>query len=226
MIIFIIVGVIVLVEVVLLLKLKYDVSSFARYWDKQNNTSQGEVLYIALGDSTAQGLGATSPMRGYAGLISKEIENKTGKKIRLINLSVSGARIPDVTNNQLPQLKKYSMNDETVVTLSIGANDLRQHERQNFTDNMEMLLSQLPPQTVVADIAYFGGGRYRRLEPEVVEMNKVIADLAKKYNLTLAPLHEVTKAKEHLGVHSVDWLHPSNKGYKNWFEAFAQALGL
>lgn len=226
MVIVLIVGVLVFVEVLLLFKLKLDVAGFARYWQKQNNAARGEILYIALGDSTAQAIGATSPMRGYVGLISEGLEKKTGKSVRLINLSVSGARIPDVTNNQLPRLNNYEVSDEVVVTLSIGANDLRQHDRRAFTNNMDTLLSLLPPQTAVADIAYFGGGRYRHLEPEVLEMNKVINSLILKYHLKPVPLHQVTQARERFGVHSVDWLHPSNKGYKNWYEAFKQPLGL
>lgn len=225
MIVIILIAGLVLVEGLLLLKLKSDVNGFANYWKKHNSTSTGEILYIALGDSTAQGLGATSPMRGYVGLTAKALEQKTGKGVKLINLSVSGARIPDVTKVQLPMLSGHNLSSATV-TLAIGANDLKKHDRQAFTRNFEELVSQLPKQTVVADIAYFGGGRYRHLEPEVVEMNKVITNLVEKYGLKLAELHKITKERERIGVHSVDWLHPSNKGYKNWAEAFKQPLGL
>ncbi len=221
----IVIGALILIEGLLLLKLKSDVNGFANYWQKQNASAKGEILYVALGDSTAQGLGATSPMRGYVGLVAKALQNKSGKSVKLINLSVSGARIPDVTKEQVPKLSGYPI-DDAVLTLAIGANDLKKHNRETFAQNFEELVSQLPKQTVVADIAYFGGGRYRHLEPEVLEMNKTIARLVQKHGLKQAELHKITQEHERLGVHSVDWLHPSNKGYKNWFEAFRQQLSL
>src|SRR4051812_4991664 len=45
--------------------------TYAEYWNRQNEVAlAGDgPLWVVLGDSTAQGLGATSPMRGYVGQV-------------------------------------------------------------------------------------------------------------------------------------------------------------
>ncbi|MGJ7440359.1 SGNH/GDSL hydrolase family protein [Aquipuribacter sp. MA13-6] len=58
----------------------------------------GGLLYVALGDSTAQGVGASRPDRGYVGLLAQRLRERTGTAVQVINLSSSGARIHDPTD--------------------------------------------------------------------------------------------------------------------------------
>ena len=60
--------VVVAVEAALLLRLRGDVSAYAKYW--KSRPSEGSFTYVALGDSAAQGLGASRPELGYVGLLA------------------------------------------------------------------------------------------------------------------------------------------------------------
>src|SRR5438045_3830925 len=85
-----IIGLIVLVLVISqligLLSLWYGLKTFDTYW---NNRAQkeGDFIYVALGDSAAQGVGASKPANGYVGLIATHIQESTGRTVRVINLS-------------------------------------------------------------------------------------------------------------------------------------------
>lgn len=228
MIVGIIFGVLILIEVLALMKLAYSVKSHKSYWNNIINEpfEADDQMYVALGDSAAQGIGANKPQNGYVSLIAKELARKTNKNVHTVNLSVTGARLQDTIDVQLPKLKNLPVNDETVITLEIGANEMLNYDASKFRHKMDTLLSVMPKQTIVSDIPYFGGGRYRRLEPNVLQANRVITELAEKYNLRLAPLHQVTKQRNNLFSNSADFFHPSNSGYKNWFEAFRKALDL
>jgi len=61
-------------------------------------------LWVVLGDSTAQGLGAPSPEGGYVGQALAELRLRTGQRWRVLNLSTSGALIRDVLGGQLPRV--------------------------------------------------------------------------------------------------------------------------
>lgn len=221
-----VVGVLVVIEVLGLLKLLYSVPSYKSFWDKRNNQTKTEdgLLYVALGDSTAQGIGASSPKKGYVGLIERYLVEKSGEQVQVVNLSASGARINDAITKQLPRLNELPVNDETVITMEIGANDMIDFDATEFGGDMDALLTQLPRQTIVANMPYFGGGRYRRLEPNVQVANDIMRELTAKHGLRMAPLYEVTKKNDRPWVNSADIFHPNNYGYRNWFRAFQSAL--
>lgn len=215
-------------EAIMLLQLIRSVSGYRDFWAEgaSKPIDSSKVLYVALGDSAAQGIGASSPLKGYVGLVADELATKTGKQVQVINLSVTGAKVQDLIDVQLPKFRKLPINNETVVTVEIGANDMRTFNAQQFAKEMESLISQLPSNAVVSDLPYFGGGRVRHLEVNAIEASKTIKDLASKYQLKVAPLHEVTKKRDNWLVNGADLFHPSNRGYKNWFEAFRQGLDL
>src|SRR4051812_35356027 len=106
--IFIAAGILILLlialEAIKLFQLKTSVSSYATYW-KQRASTAGELTYVVLGDSAAQGVGASDPDKGYVGLIAKRLAAKTGKSVRVVNLSVYGAGVDDVIRKQLPLLQ-------------------------------------------------------------------------------------------------------------------------
>lgn len=53
------------------IELREDCVTFAGHWDAHNDRALTESgpLWVALGDSTAQGLGAPNPMGGYVGQV-------------------------------------------------------------------------------------------------------------------------------------------------------------
>jgi hypothetical protein len=78
-----------------------DCAAFAGHWHAHNHRILTETgpLWVVLGDSTAQGLGAPSPDGGYVGQALAELRLRTGLRWRVLNLSVSGALIRDVLND-------------------------------------------------------------------------------------------------------------------------------
>lgn len=216
------------IEILALLKLKYSVTAYKNYWQAGTNAtiSSKDQLYIALGDSATQGVGAGTVSKGYVSLIATALATKSKTSVRTINLSVSGARVQDVISDQLPQLKDYPTDSKTIITLNIGGNDMRQFDKEKFAKEMQTLFGQLPKQTIIANVPYFGGGRYRKYEPNVLQANKIIEQLADTYGFTIVPLYEVTRQKDSLIVYSADYFHPSNSGYRNWFEAFRLTMNL
>lgn len=125
----------------------------------------GGVLYVALGDSAAQGVGATSPDRGYVGLLAERLRQSTGRAVQVVNLSVSGARVADVVEEQLPQLDGLAPD---VVTVAIGGNDVPGYEPGRFAADVDRLVAGLPPGTssrTSPTSCTAAGGRAQRRQP-------------------------------------------------------------
>jgi acyl-CoA thioesterase-1 len=203
------------IEIIKLLQLKGSVSRYAEYWKQQAN-NQGEFTYVALGDSAAQGIGASKPELGYVGLLARQIQQQTGKTVRVVNLSVTGARINDLVQNQLPQLKIYKPD---LTTVEIGSNDVaNNYNSQKFQQQYNQMASLLPAGTIVANIPYFGGRL--RLNTQAVNASKHIQETAQKHNLKLVDLQSQTRQKQSILNYAADYFHPSNRGYKNWETAF------
>jgi acyl-CoA thioesterase I len=86
--------------------LREDCVAYASHWNAHNDQILAESgpLWVVLGDSTAQGLGAPTPMGGYVGQVLAGLRLQTGQRWRVLNLSLSGALIRDVLRDQLPRL--------------------------------------------------------------------------------------------------------------------------
>jgi acyl-CoA thioesterase-1 len=204
-----------LIEVFNVLELKASIGRYASYW-KQQASKNGEFTYIALGDSAAQGVGASSPSLGYVGLLAKQISAATGQSVRVINLSVSGAQTQDVISKQIPELKDYPKPD--LLTLEIGANNVTHWNPELFATQYNHLAQLLPPGSVVSNVPYFGG-RIRR-NAEAIAASQIIDQAAARYHLKLVDLQDYTRKHQSVFNYSSDFFHPSNRGYRNWDAAF------
>lgn len=215
-----------IIEGVQLWRLQRQIETYKSYWLEQAKLpiADNAVRYIALGDSTAQGIGASKPQNGYVGLIADRLAQKTGRPVHVTNLSVTGAKLQDVIDKQLPALQQMDLPKDTVMTLAIGSNNIRSYDNMEFRTVMDQILSVLPPQTVVGDIPYFGGGRANSGETNAIGASAIIAELARKHSLRLAPLREVTKEGNSIRIYAADFFHPNDRGYKLWAEAFWQIL--
>lgn len=219
--------ILVVLYAIALFDLYSQLSRYKNYWNINNQQSaqDDEILYVALGDSAAQGIGATSPQKGYVGLIAAELEMKHQKPVRTINLSKSGAKVKDALDTQLPQLEKLGIDSKAVVTVEIGANDMLNFNPVKFENDMDQLMAGLPSQALIADVPYFGGTRYKSKQPNVEAANIILDKLATKYNFELVPLHDKVKQNHGLLTMSFDLFHPSNYSYReNWARVFIDRL--
>ena len=201
-------------------RLSGDVERRRRYWEQADGTPDG-LLYVALGDSAAQGVGASSPSTSYVAVLAGRLGRRTGRPVRVVNLSVSGAKVADVVRDQLPRLAAL---DADVVTVAVGGNDVPSYDPVRFRRDVEALLAGLPPHAVVADVPFFGGGRGER---RALEAATHLAGAARARGLRVAALHERMAARGWRGMvtgYAADRFHPNDRGYRVWADAFWDAL--
>jgi acyl-CoA thioesterase I len=186
------------------------------FWAQPRGESGG-LLYVALGDSAAQGIGASRPERGYVGLLAARLREATGEPVRVVNLSRAGARIDDVLDRQLPGLNGLQPD---LVTVAIGGNDIRSYDAATFASRVDDLTAALPPGALVADAPYFMHGRWER---DAEQAARTVADSARARGLVVVPLHEALRAEgwqAMLTQFSADWFHPNDRGHEVWADAF------
>lgn len=210
-----VIGLLVLAEVLALLWLYSTVSTYRNYWVERAD-QPGEITYLAFGDSAAQGIGATSPSRGYVGVIANRLHQQTGKTVRVVNLSKTGAKLQDYLTQQVPQAKNTKAD---VVTIEIGANDISGFEPDKFRTEFKKVLASLPAGAYVANMPAFNS------RPSSTNNAKRASDIIQQEIKGYPKLHLVDLQKqtsEHGSIFGFapDLFHPNNISYKNWADAF------
>jgi acyl-CoA thioesterase-1 len=214
--------------------LRADRTEFAGYWDAHNarvlaNRERDQAggapgpLWVVLGDSTAQGLGAPGPRGGYVGQTLEQLRRTTGKHWRVLNLSVSGALMRDVLAGQLPRLDGQRPD---LVTCGAGVNDIMYSPPGKLFSDLRALLAAVPPDTVMLDLPLLSGfwGIVGRMSvPYITRINRVIGEVAAERSLRVA---EVSRhfIPPWAGKFSVDNFHPSQDGYRDWSRALVEAV--
>ncbi len=202
-------------------QLQASVDAYASAWE-QPRGEPGGLVYVALGDSAAQGIGASSLQRGYVSLVADRLAASTGRPVQVINLSSSGARIRDVIEEQLPELAGLRRPD--LITVDVGGNDLRRYDAATYREDVAALVAGLPKGTVLADIPYFMHGRAQR---DADEAAAFITERATQGGLVVAPLQETMRARGWQGMftdYAADWFHPNNRGHRVWADSFWQVI--
>ncbi|HVE63379.1 MAG TPA: GDSL-type esterase/lipase family protein [Mycobacteriales bacterium] len=194
---------------------------YAAAWRRENATALDGPgrLWVALGDSAAQGIGASTKEGGWVGQLRGElVARPTEPPWRLVNLSRSGARTLDVLDEQLPAL--HELTDVALVTCAVGGNDLlHRTPTALLVAQVSQLIEALPPGSVVATLSKGLGRR----KPEAV--NEVIRTRGPARGLLVADVWAST-GPPWRGKYARDGLHPNEVGYAEWAGAFAEALGL
>ncbi|CAN5396263.1 hypothetical protein BH10ACT4_BH10ACT4_12310 [soil metagenome] len=189
----------------------------ARWW-KEQRSKHGELLYVAIGDSAAQGVGASRPGRSYVGLIAQHLHQSTGRSVRVVNLSISGARLREAIALQLAPLRRLSPD---LVTVAIGANDMPGFDRERFTRELTEVYASLPAGSIVAEVPSFYLGAAER---NVKVANTIVHRLADEHGFEVAPLYAKTRgqgaALYALNRVAADFFHPNDRGYRVWASAF------
>ncbi|HEY6742651.1 MAG TPA: SGNH/GDSL hydrolase family protein [Lapillicoccus sp.] len=129
---------------------------YAAAWARANRAALAATgpLWVALGDSMTQGIGASAFDRGWVGQLSARLLD-AGWEHRVVNLSVTGARVDDVLANQLPALEAVvgSSGPAALVTVVIGSNDVASPvHRRRLVDRFATLVDRLPDDAVVMNL--------------------------------------------------------------------------
>ena len=196
----------------------------------------GPVNYVALGDSTGAGVGASNG--GYVARLFKRIEqNRPGSK--LLNLCVSGATSEDV---KLRQLDRGIQAKPTLVTLGIGINDLGHgFSIETAASNIDQIVLRLKNETqariVISNLPDISHApaipRPLRAEVQqrIEQLNQRISELGAKHGVTVFDIYSSTHEQlaEQPEYFSGDGFHPSDAGYEVWAEqmwpSVAEAIG-
>ena len=190
-------------------------------WWREHAGTEGEILYVAIGDSAAQGIGASVPRNSYVGVIADHIRAATGRSVQVVNLSVSGATVALAVADQLPRLAGHRPH---IVTVSIGANDIGDFDAGRFRDGIRRVFDALPTDAIVADLPCFYLPRNERI---VAVANGILRREAAERGLTVVPLHETMRREGWRGMlhqFADDWFHPNDRGYRVWASAFLPAV--
>ncbi len=194
------------------------VAPYAKSWDAANATalSADGPLWVVLGDSTAQGIGAPSYDQGYVGQLKAVLDEHSSTPWRVLNLSKSGARARDVLDTQLSRLEGLGRAPE-LVTCAIGANDMIPTPLDEVIASLREIMRRLPRGAVIATVP-------QGLRPQhAVIVNDIIRAEAPGAGLVVADVWAHTGPPWD-GKLAADRFHPGLLGYSNWAKAFAEAL--
>jgi len=197
------------------------VARYAADWEAANGVAVGAAgpLWVVLGDSTAQGIGAPSWEEGYVGQLLRALNDGAERPWRVVNLSRSGARAADVVDRQLPALEFLGATAD-LVTCAIGANDVvRRTPGPVLEGQLRTILSRLPERAIVATVP-------QGLNPARTDAaNRLLRVEAPAAGLVVADVWARTGPPWH-GKLAADGFHPGALGYADWAAAFADVLDL
>jgi acyl-CoA thioesterase-1 len=192
----------------------------SKFW-RERKAEHGELLYVAIGDSAAQGIGASRPAHSYVGVLAAHIRNRTDRMLRVANLGISGATVRIAIDQQLPQLAQL---EPDILTVSIGANDMASFDAARFERDLRELYAALPPHAIVADLPSF---YFLPAEKRVAVANRIVREVAAEHGFPVVPLHARTRRQGLWGVTTQfagDLFHPNDRGYRVWASAFRAAV--
>lgn len=193
---------------------------YADIWRDRNReaVSAAGQRWIVLGDSMMQGVGATSPDDGLVGQLQRRLA-RHGHPLTVVNLSATGARVPDVIDQQVPVMQALSSPAETpdLVTVLVGSNDLfgGGRHRAGLPDAMGRLVDLLPRDSVVCTLP----------QPRAAARaaNVHLDEAAGDGRLRLVDLR-VNGPKSWKGKLAADFFHPNDAGYAAMADAFEPVL--
>ena len=192
------------------------------------------LVYVALGDSTVEGVGATTAATTYVAQLHRRLR-AVYPGARLVNLGVGGATSADVVADQLERAVALAPG---LVTLSIGPNDITTGVPvATYERNVDAILGRLTAGTdavivanLLPDLAVTPRFRAHQARPKVarltVEFNEALARQGRRYSIEVVDLYgpsrvEVPAQPE---LMSRDGYHPSDAGYARWAELMWQVI--
>ncbi|OYN92048.1 SGNH/GDSL hydrolase family protein [Parenemella sanctibonifatiensis] len=197
------------------------------YW--QDRGSQGERRYVALGDSSSQGVGVDDPRQAWVHGVANHLEQRWGTTVGVVNLSVSGATTADLVREQLPLLRDLLATDGApdLLTVSIGVNDAvkARFDPDRFTANMTTIAETVPTGSFIGDLPGISGGGL--LNRRIIRANEVIRRVVAAHGHRLVPVFEASQQPtlwEYRRLVAPDAFHPNVRGYQLWTHEWVAAI--
>jgi len=212
--------------------------SLARQSDRFNrdyhvgNPADEPVTFVVMGDSTAVGYGVERLEQSCAFQVAQAWAT-SGKYVHVVNIAVTGARLRDVVNAQLPQVSKWR---PELVTVCVGANDATHGtSAAQYRALLPQLLSGLKATgakvlfantpdmyrapALPLPLAALAGRRALRQNALLIEAaghaGVEVVDLFGRGRLDYSLNH---------GLYAPDMFHPAAPGYGVWAKIFTEEL--
>ena len=193
----------------------------AVFWDDWNRRAVRDdgPLWLALGDSTSQGIGAADPYDGWIPQVLERLRVSTGDPWRVINLSITGAQFEDIVTHQLPRIGELVEAGQSplLMTHLAGANNLMAPGSwASATTDLKTILDALSPRSVVARV----GVHHAANSMMARKFNRIIENHAAAKDFEL---FWPWKWPSRDGMGADKW-HPGEKGYGYMADAIYQRI--
>ncbi len=192
-------------------------NNYSKYWQEESIEYSSYTIAV-LGDSTALGVGASSPEKSFVGILRDKIKNERNIGVKIINLAKSNATFEEVLEKQLPKLK-----DEPVNVVLVVAGRSNVDKKMLNEDKLTQLLSTLPSgKSYISEIPV----SYDPEKNKVAEVfNNTINRVAEKTGVDVIPLYKSTLQYQFdFSYYDWDFIHPNDKGQRIWAEIFAAKI--
>jgi lysophospholipase L1-like esterase len=195
------------------------------------NAPGAPVSVVWLGDSTAAGVGAS----GIDTALPSQVAAGLGRPVQLTVLAVSGDRISNVLDEQVPKLSALADQPE-LVFISVGANDVTHLTGPvEFRRTYRAVLDALPAQAKVVLLGVPDMGSPTRLLQPLRFITGVrgstiddeVRGLARDHHATYVDIAGRTGPafrRDPGRYFAADGYHPNDDGYRLWKDAVIAAL--
>lgn len=187
------------------------IGPYAAEWQLRNAAALGDKapLWVVLGDSLSQGIGASRFANGWVPRCSASL-GEIGVAHRIVNLSFSGARIADVIDRQLSAMERWRLRP-ALTTVLIGSNDtIRWELRLRLCERFEYMLRAVPPGSLVASMPRANG--------PLGTLDELIATIGSPRGLVPVPLILASNRR------AEDRWHPDDQGHLQLARTFFEAI--
>lgn len=178
---------------------------------------------MALGDSTVEGVGASTPSKSFSFLVHTAIKQRN-KHAKYYNFGKSGAKALDVLNLQVEKAIKLQPD---LIVISMGFNDVVGKTKiADFKNNLSKVIKELSTKThglvvinTIPDISLARIPFYKKLYGKMMikKFNQEIKYQVQNSKALLVDLHSHSLVlKGYKELVSDDGLHPSDLGHAIW----------
>jgi acyl-CoA thioesterase I len=186
------------------------------------------VRYVALGDSTVEGIGATSEATTYVARLHARLR-AVYPRATVLNLGLGGATSADVLGDQL---ERSVLLRPHLVTLSVGPNDVTGRVPvAEYERNLGTIFRRLARETsavvvvnLLPDLAITPRFRGREAAPVLasltVQFNEALSRQARRHGVEVVDLYQPSRVEipGRPELIAGDGYHPSDLGYARWAE--------
>jgi acyl-CoA thioesterase I len=186
------------------------------------------LSYVALGDSTVEGVGASAADKTYVAQLYARLRREY-PNARVDNLGVAGATSADVVATQLD--RAIALRPD-LVTLSIGPNDITgEVPVTEYERHVDAILRRLAGETralvvvsLLPDLAVtprFSGRPAAAVVGRLsVDFNEALAKTARRHGARVVDLYAASRREvpQRPELVAGDGYHPSDLGYARWAE--------